>query len=99
MAPTHTIRLAGSDTAVDCPADRTILDACLDAGLPMPYNCRSGECAEVQWTFLGLSIPGWTLLIFILMTAFGALIAFTRARRAEGHARASGTGARSPGPA
>ena len=22
----------------------------------------SGECSEVQWTFLGLSIPGWSLL-------------------------------------
>jgi disulfide bond formation protein DsbB len=27
----------------------------------------SGECAEVSWTFLGLSIPGWTLLAFVLM--------------------------------
>ncbi len=25
----------------------------------------SGECAEVSWTFLGLSIPGWTLLAFL----------------------------------
>lgn len=24
-----------------------------------------GNCAEVSWTFLGLSIPGWTLLVFI----------------------------------
>ena len=24
-----------------------------------------GNCAEVQWTFLGLSIPGWTLIAFI----------------------------------
>jgi disulfide bond formation protein DsbB len=23
-----------------------------------------GNCAEVSWTFLGLSIPGWTLIIF-----------------------------------
>ncbi len=29
----------------------------------------SGNCAEVAWTFLGLSIPGWSLLAFILMTA------------------------------
>ena len=40
----------------------------------------SGECAEVQWTFLSLSIPGWTLLIFIAFTVFGAFIALTRAR-------------------
>ncbi len=25
----------------------------------------SGDCGEVLWTFLGLSIPGWTLLAFI----------------------------------
>lgn len=31
----------------------------------------SGECAEVQWTFLSLSIPEWTLLAFIAFTLFG----------------------------
>lgn len=25
----------------------------------------TGECAEVSWTFLGLSIPGWTLVAFV----------------------------------
>ena len=25
----------------------------------------SGECAEVQWTFLGFSIPEWSLVCFI----------------------------------
>jgi len=25
----------------------------------------SGECAEVLWTFLGLSMPGWTLVWYI----------------------------------
>jgi disulfide bond formation protein DsbB len=24
-----------------------------------------GSCAEVVWTFLGVSIPGWTLVGFI----------------------------------
>ncbi len=28
----------------------------------------SGNCAEVQWTFLTLSIPGWTLLFYVLTT-------------------------------
>ena len=27
----------------------------------------SGECAEVVWRFLGLSIPGWTLVAFVVM--------------------------------
>ena len=28
-----------------------------------------GNCAEVQWTFLGLSIPGWTLVCFLGLAA------------------------------
>jgi len=24
----------------------------------------SGECAEIQWVFLGLSIPGWSFVMF-----------------------------------
>ncbi|QBQ53610.1 disulfide bond formation protein B [Nitrosococcus wardiae] len=27
----------------------------------------SGECAEVQWNFLGLTIPGWTLVAFLFL--------------------------------
>ncbi len=27
----------------------------------------TGECAEVLWTFLGLSIPGWTLVGFLFL--------------------------------
>ncbi len=30
-----------------------------------------GNCAEVVWTFLGLSIPGWTLVCFILLALAG----------------------------
>ncbi len=38
----------------------------------------SGECAEVQWVFLGLTIPGWTLVIFVGITLFGLVLATTR---------------------
>ena len=41
----------------------------------------SGECAEVQWSFLGLSIPGWTLLIFIAMAVFALFMTVTRASK------------------
>lgn len=30
-----------------------------------------GNCAEVQWTFLSLSIPAWTLLAFTTMALLG----------------------------
>jgi disulfide bond formation protein DsbB len=38
----------------------------------------SGECADVQWVFLGLTIPGWTLVIFTAFTIFGSLLIATR---------------------
>ncbi|HEX6004161.1 MAG TPA: disulfide bond formation protein B [Burkholderiales bacterium] len=41
----------------------------------------SGECAETGWTFLGLSIAGWSLVWFLLLGAL-ALIVALKARRA-----------------
>ncbi|MGD2138621.1 MAG: disulfide bond formation protein B [Gammaproteobacteria bacterium] len=35
----------------------------------------SGECAEVLWRFLGLSIPGWTLVAFSGFILYGLFIA------------------------
>lgn len=34
----------------------------------------SGECAEVSWTMLGLSIPGWTLIAFAAFAVLGAFL-------------------------
>ena len=36
----------------------------------------SGDCAEVQWTFLGLSIPGWTLVFFAATAVAGLFLLF-----------------------
>ena len=36
----------------------------------------SGECAEVLWTFLGLSMPGWTLLWYIAIAIGTIFILF-----------------------
>lgn len=33
----------------------------------------SGECAKVDWTLLGLSIPEWTLLLFLGLGVIGVL--------------------------
>tara|TARA_B100000446_G_C10408867_1_gene290254 strand:+ start:335 stop:634 length:300 start_codon:yes stop_codon:yes gene_type:complete len=29
-----------------------------------------GNCAEVLWSFLGISIPGWLLIAFIVLFAY-----------------------------
>lgn len=38
----------------------------LAEAIPMIF-AGSGECAEVQWTFLGFSIPEWSLVCFSLI--------------------------------
>ncbi len=39
----------------------------------------SADCAKIDWVFLGLSMPAWTLLCFALL-GFGALYAGLRRR-------------------
>jgi disulfide bond formation protein DsbB len=38
----------------------------------------SGECAKINWTFLGFSMPSWVLVWFVLL---GALIAVANWRK------------------
>jgi disulfide bond formation protein DsbB len=33
----------------------------------------SGECANVDWVFLGLSMPAWALLCFLALAAVGVI--------------------------
>jgi len=42
----------------------------------------SGECAEVGWRFLGLSIAGWSLVWFVILAAFAIYVAVRAPRRA-----------------
>jgi disulfide bond formation protein DsbB len=42
----------------------------------------SGECAKVDWTFLGLAMPAWTLLWFSVLGVGGFLNNLRRATRA-----------------
>lgn len=40
----------------------------------------SGECAEADWRFLGLTIAGWSLLWFVLLGVFVVWLAWHRRR-------------------
>jgi vanillate O-demethylase ferredoxin subunit len=40
-----TIRLSRSGKTLTVPASRSILDALLDVGLAVPYDCKRGECS------------------------------------------------------
>ena len=43
----------------------------LGQALAMVFS-GSGECATVDWSFLGLSMPAWVLAFAVLLGAFGA---------------------------
>jgi protein dithiol:quinone oxidoreductase len=49
----------------------------------------SGECAQVTWTMLGLSMPGWVLLAAAALGALGAYANFSD-RRAPAAGQDSG---------
>lgn len=51
----------------------------LTSALPMIFK-GSGDCAEVAWKFLGLSIPEWALLWFVIL-AIAASFALASRRR------------------
>ncbi|HXZ96597.1 MAG TPA: disulfide bond formation protein B [Burkholderiales bacterium] len=56
----------------------------LSKALPMIFK-GSGDCANIDWSFLGLSIPGWSLVWFILFALVG-LVFLTRHLRLPEHA-------------
>ena len=68
-----------ADQVPECgPGLSYMLDAFpLGETLSMVFR-GSGECAEVQWTFITLSIPEWTLIVFVGLGIFGAWLLATR---------------------
>jgi len=64
------------------PACGPGLDYMLDA-MPLTGVLRkvltgSGECAQVDWQFLGLSMPAWSLIWLVALTAWALWAAFRR---------------------
>jgi len=38
----------------------------------------SGDCAKTQWVFMGLSIPGWTMVCFVAAIILALIVLFRR---------------------
>jgi disulfide bond formation protein DsbB len=49
-------------------------------GLSMIFTA-SGECAEVNWSFLGLSMPAWVLIWFVALGALAVVANWSRLSR------------------
>ena len=69
------IQYLPSDQVPECgpPLDYMLEVFPLGKALTMAFT-GSGECAEISWIFLGLSMPGWALLSFLGL----AVVGFTR---------------------
>jgi NAD(P)H-flavin reductase/ferredoxin len=56
-----------SSHAITCRGEQTLLDSCIQNGIPARYNCRSGECGECIAALLGgevYEMPGADPAIF-----------------------------------
>jgi xylene monooxygenase electron transfer component len=63
----YPIEIAPSSHETTCRGDQTLLDGCIQAGIPVPYNCRSGECGECIATLVHgevYELPGADPAIF-----------------------------------
>lgn len=46
VATSYALKVVEAARTIACSGNQTILDACLEAGIPFMHNCRSGECGE-----------------------------------------------------
>lgn len=62
------------------PGLNYLMEAMPLAGVIRKVLTGSGECARVDWSFLGLSMPEWSLLWFVVLTLWVLLALFRRHR-------------------
>lgn len=55
-----------------------MLEAMPVTGVIRKVMTGSGECANVDWSFLGLSMPAWSLLWFVVLAGWAAYASFRR---------------------
>lgn len=53
----------------------------LQRAIPMIFK-GSGDCAKVDWTFLGGSIANWSFVCFVLIGLLATVLLWRQARRA-----------------
>tara|TARA_B100000780_G_C20969511_1_gene387079 strand:+ start:198 stop:704 length:507 start_codon:yes stop_codon:yes gene_type:complete len=62
------------------PSFSYMVDAFPFADVLMTMIRGSGSCAEVQWSFLSLSIAGWSLVLFTLLGLYCLRLAMVRTK-------------------
>lgn len=52
----------------------------LKRAIPMIFR-GSGDCTQIDWTFLGLSIANWSFLVFVAFAVVGLVLLARQVRR------------------
>lgn len=69
------------DQVPECGPDlEFMLDAFPLAETIQTVLSGSGECAEGQWWFAGLSMPEWMVIVFVVMVVLSLRLLFTKER-------------------
>lgn len=55
-----------------------LLEAMPLTGVVRKVMTGSGECAEVDWSFLGLAMPAWSLICFVALGGWALYAGFRR---------------------
>lgn len=55
-----------------------MLEAMPITGVVRKVMTGSGECASVDWSFMGLSMPAWSLVCFLVLGGWATYAAFRR---------------------
>ncbi len=71
-------------TAVCMPGFDALIHYFSNAQIITALFWGTGDCAEVTWRFLGLSMPAWSALYFLIMFLVSAVVFFGLRRRLAG---------------
>src|SRR3990167_3505644 len=63
----------GDTTAACLPGFKMMLHYLPWTSITHALLWGGGDCAEVTWKWLGISMPGWTMLFFVVMLVFTSI--------------------------
>lgn len=78
------VQFGAPPQVADCGADLYFMLDTLPLSETLALVFRgSGECSDTQWSFLGLTIPGWALVFYLLLAGLAVATAHQARRGAR----------------
>lgn len=68
------LQLNPNDSVFSCGQNALKLNEFFDYEFLRDLLLAKGDCSSIEWTFLGLSIPMWTFITFLIIGGVGVLI-------------------------